>query len=65
MKRALLTITFLYLATGISFGQIDLNKVVNRSAKKAERNVENRLNAASTMGLTNRLMLLKMALITV
>jgi OmpA-OmpF porin, OOP family len=55
MKRAFLIITILYLATGISFGQIDLNKVVNRSVKKAERNVENRVERRIDKGVDKSL----------
>ncbi len=55
MKRVFLIFTILYLATGISSGQIDLNKAVNRSVNKAERSIENRVERRIDNGVDKSL----------
>lgn len=53
MKKLLFLLISLFFLNGMVFSQINLNKVVDRSAKKAERNVERRVERRIDKGVDN------------
>lgn len=53
MKKLLFLLISLFFLNGMAFSQINLNKVVDRSVKKAERNVERRVERRIDKGVDN------------
>jgi len=55
MRNLLILLIPIFFLNGMAFSQINLNKVVDRSVKKAERNVERRVERRIDKGVDNML----------
>ena len=53
MRNLLILLISIFFLNGMAFSQINLNKVVDRSVKKAERNVERRVERRIDKGVDN------------